>query len=53
MIYQLYNEMIALLVAIVVLGAVCGLWLMARTAINAARAAWRWACWLMREACRG
>lgn len=50
---SLYEEVIALLVALVILGAVCGAWLMAKAAINTARAAWRWVCWLLRGACRG
>jgi len=48
-----YNEVIALLVALVILGAGCGLWLMVMAAANTARAAWRWVCWLLRGACRG
>lgn len=53
MIANFYNEMLALLAAIVILGAVCGLWLMVIAAANTARAAWRWACWIVRGACRG
>lgn len=53
MIDSLYNEMIALLVALVILGAGCGMWLMAKAAANTARAVWRWVCWIVRGACRG